>query len=243
MAKGGQVSKLTFMISEIMATGASQQQLEAEVRLCCVIQVKMWPIENKVPCSTSALIDLIKMTRSWRKRAPDRPETKPTIVMSHNGVSRCGIFIGANVCIDQMDMDHEVDVFHAVKMIRLNRPQQLQTKDEYKYLYDLCLHYYMTNPDYRIHEPPEPPVQPYEDDYDEEVEERETTPASSGIISAIAGGLTRSRSSSRKGRTRSVRSRRSPTSTLNNCVVVKQPTMLVNNSNISPPKQKRKQCI
>lgn len=36
------------MISEIMATGASQQQLEAEVRLCCIIQVKMWPIENKV---------------------------------------------------------------------------------------------------------------------------------------------------------------------------------------------------
>jgi hypothetical protein len=38
----------TFMISEIMATGASQQQLEADVRLCCIIQVKMWPVENKV---------------------------------------------------------------------------------------------------------------------------------------------------------------------------------------------------
>uniref|UniRef100_A0A915BWH9 Uncharacterized protein n=1 Tax=Parascaris univalens TaxID=6257 RepID=A0A915BWH9_PARUN len=118
-----QIQKLTFMISEIMATGANQQQLEAEVRICCVIQVRMWPIENKVPLSTSGLIDMIKMARSWRKRAPDRPETKPTIVMSHNGVSRCGIFIAANVCIDQMNMDHEVDVFHAVKMIRINRPQ------------------------------------------------------------------------------------------------------------------------
>lgn len=29
----------TFMISEIMASGANQQQLEAEVRICCVIQV------------------------------------------------------------------------------------------------------------------------------------------------------------------------------------------------------------
>lgn len=70
------------MISEIMATGASQQQLEAEVRVCCVIQVKMWPMENKVPLSTSGLIELVKMVRSWRKRAPDRPEIKPTIVLS-----------------------------------------------------------------------------------------------------------------------------------------------------------------
>ncbi|KAL3102606.1 hypothetical protein niasHT_022893 [Heterodera trifolii] len=148
-----QMNKLTFMISEIMASGASQQQLEAEVRLCCIIQVKMWPIENKVPLSTTALIEVLKMTRSWRKRAPDRPEQRPTIVMSHNGVSRCGIFIAANVCIDQMEMDHEVDVFHAVKLIRLNRPQLIDMKDEYKYLYDLMLHWYMTSPELRQFEP------------------------------------------------------------------------------------------
>ncbi|KAE9548517.1 hypothetical protein FO519_008273 [Halicephalobus sp. NKZ332] len=144
-----QIEKLTFMISEIMATGATQQQLEAEIRVCCILQVRMWPLENKVPLSTSGLIELIKMTRSWRKRAPDRPEIKPTIVMSHNGYSRCGIFIAANVCIDQMDLDNEVDVFHVVKMIRINRPQLIDMKDEYKYLYDLMLHWYMTNPEYR----------------------------------------------------------------------------------------------
>ncbi|VDN05097.1 unnamed protein product [Thelazia callipaeda] len=123
-----------------MAKASNQQQLDAEVR--------MWPIENEVPLSTVGLIDVIKMARSWRKRAPERPETKPTIVMSHNGVNRCGIYIAANVCIDQMDMDHEVDVFHAVKLIRMNRPQ-LVDRDEYKYLYDLMLHWYMTNPEYR----------------------------------------------------------------------------------------------
>uniref|UniRef100_A0A183CPY9 Tyrosine-protein phosphatase domain-containing protein n=1 Tax=Globodera pallida TaxID=36090 RepID=A0A183CPY9_GLOPA len=61
----------------------------------------------------------------------------------------------ANVCIDQMEMDHEVDVFHAVKMIRLNRPQLIDMKDEYKYLYDLMLHWYMTSPELRQFEPPE----------------------------------------------------------------------------------------
>ena len=42
----------------------------------------MWPIENKVPLSTNGLVEVIKMARNWRKRAPDRPETKPTVVMS-----------------------------------------------------------------------------------------------------------------------------------------------------------------
>ncbi|CAI4221076.1 unnamed protein product [Auanema sp. JU1783] len=146
----------TFMISDIMASGSNNQQIDAEVRICCIIQVRMWPIENKVPLSTTGLIDVIKMARSWRKRAPDRPETKPTIVMSHNGVSRVGVYIGANMCIDQMDSDHEVDIFHAVKMMRINRPQLIDMKDEYKYLYDVMLHWYMTNADYRIHDKEEP---------------------------------------------------------------------------------------
>lgn len=146
------VMKRTFMISDIMSSGASNQQIDTEVRICCVIQVRMWPIENKVPLSTTGLMDVIKMARSWRRRAPDRPESKPTIVMSHNGVSRVGVYIGANICIDQMDTDHEVDVFHAVKMMRINRPQLIDMKDEYKYLYDLMLHWYMTNPEYRIHD-------------------------------------------------------------------------------------------
>ena len=30
----------TFMISDIMATGAQNQQIDAEVRICCVIQVR-----------------------------------------------------------------------------------------------------------------------------------------------------------------------------------------------------------
>jgi hypothetical protein len=45
-----------------------------------------------------------------------------------NGVSRVGVFIGVNVCIDQMDIDGEVDVFHAIKQIRMNRPQLIDTK-------------------------------------------------------------------------------------------------------------------
>jgi len=189
----------TFMISEIMATGANQQQMETEVRICCVIQVKMWPLENRVPLSTTSLIELIKMTRSWRKRAPDRPDTKPTIVMSHNGVSRCGIFVAANVCIDQMDMDFEVDVFHAVKMIRINRPQLIDMKDEYKYLYDLMLHWYMTNPEYRKNEPEESKRLDTEiiEDFEDEETEQESTHESTGAFARLQRSFRRASSKTR----------------------------------------------
>uniref|UniRef100_A0A0N4Z7W9 Tyrosine-protein phosphatase domain-containing protein n=1 Tax=Parastrongyloides trichosuri TaxID=131310 RepID=A0A0N4Z7W9_PARTI len=183
-----QMEKLTFMISEIMQSGASQAQLEAEVKICCILSVKMWPIENKVPLSTSSLVDLMRMTRSWKKRAPDRPETKPSIIMSHNGYSRCGIFIAANVCIDQMDMDREVDVFHAVKMIRINRPQLIDIKDEYKYLYDLILHWYMTSPEYRI----------YDNDEEDSVQTSEDRYATSGSISKIEDHSYQEKSSTRE---------------------------------------------
>ncbi|KRZ22653.1 Receptor-type tyrosine-protein phosphatase kappa, partial [Trichinella pseudospiralis] len=103
---------------------------------------------HRVPLSTVGLIDVIKMARCWRKRAPDRPETKPTVVISHNGVSRVGIYVAINLLIDQMDVEQEVDVFHAAKIVRLNRPQLFDHKEEYKYLNDLLIHYYMTSPEY-----------------------------------------------------------------------------------------------
>lgn len=68
------------MLTEIMMSGGGFQ--DVEMKICCLITMKMWPINSRVPLSTSAFIDVIKMARSWRRRAPDRPETKPTVVIS-----------------------------------------------------------------------------------------------------------------------------------------------------------------
>lgn len=69
------------MLTEIMVAGKSMLQ-DAEARVCNIVSVRMWPIQTRVPLSTAGLIDVIKMVRSWRRRAPDRPETKPSIVIS-----------------------------------------------------------------------------------------------------------------------------------------------------------------
>jgi len=131
------------MLTEVMANNKSSSQSE-DFKVCNVISLKMWPIHNRVPTSTSGFIDAIKMVRSWRKRAPDKPETKPSIVLSQyanqflgilsieifssTGYTRCGIFLAANLIIDQMDLDGECDFFHACKVIRLNRPQLIDNK-------------------------------------------------------------------------------------------------------------------
>uniref|UniRef100_A0A915JQ48 Uncharacterized protein n=1 Tax=Romanomermis culicivorax TaxID=13658 RepID=A0A915JQ48_ROMCU len=121
------VWKKTFSLSDAQVTSKANQ-CDFDFKVCNVISAKMWPVHNKVPQSTSGFIDVIKMVRSWRKRAPDKPELKPTVVLSHTGVTRCGIFVAANIVIDQMDMDQECDLFHACKLIKLNRPQLIDNK-------------------------------------------------------------------------------------------------------------------
>lgn len=64
-----------------------------------------------------------------------------TFSLFSNGVNRCGIYIAANVCIDQMDMDHEVDVFHAVKLIRMNRPQLVDRVRSQLLIMQSCSYY------------------------------------------------------------------------------------------------------
>ncbi|OUC47038.1 hypothetical protein D917_07233 [Trichinella nativa] len=109
---------------------------EVDARICNVISVRIWPIQHRVPLSTVGLIDVIKMARCWQ------------CFINSNGVSRVGIYVAINLLIDQMDVEQEVDVFHAAKIVRLNRPQLFDHKEEYKYLNDLLIHYYMTSPEY-----------------------------------------------------------------------------------------------
>ncbi|KHJ47866.1 Protein-tyrosine phosphatase [Trichuris suis] len=142
-----QLDSLASILSELMVNSKGSIH-EVDARICNVISVRIWPAQHRVPLSTSGLIDVIKMARLWRKRAPDRPDTKPTVVISHNGVSRCGIFVAINILIDQIDVEQRVDVFHAAKIVRLNRPQLFDHREEYKYLNDLLIHYYMTSPEY-----------------------------------------------------------------------------------------------
>lgn len=47
------------------------------------------------------------------------------------------------MAIEQVVQHGEIDVFHAVKTVRRHRPLLVENMTEYKYCYDLVLHYVM----------------------------------------------------------------------------------------------------
>ena len=97
----------------------------------------------------------MNMVERWRQRT----DYGPVVVVSQDGIGRCGVYCAANACIEQVIQHGEVDVFQAVKTVRRHRPQLVQNlvryfsqcevkpglicffQTEYKYCYDLVLHY------------------------------------------------------------------------------------------------------
>lgn len=102
-----------------------------------IFQITCWPDSHRVPSSTNALVELMNMVERWRQRST----YGPVCVISNNGKSRAGVYCAANVSIEQVVQHEEVDVFHAVRTVRRHRPTLVENVTEYKYCYDLLLHY------------------------------------------------------------------------------------------------------
>jgi len=125
------INKKIVSLTELMAG------LKAPSKTCQLFQLMCWPQGYKVPTSTNALVELMNMVERWRQRT----DYGPVVVVSQDGISRCGVYCAANACIEQVIQHGEVDVFQAVKTVRRHRPQLVENLTEYKYCYDLVLHY------------------------------------------------------------------------------------------------------
>ncbi|RXG67266.1 Receptor-type tyrosine-protein phosphatase U, partial [Armadillidium vulgare] len=123
--------KSIVSLTELMAG------IKAEPKTCQLFQLLCWPQGHKVPTSTNALVELMNMVERWRQRMGHGP----VLVLSQDGMSRTGVYCGANACIEQVIQHGEVDVFQAIKTVRLHRPQMVNNITEYKYCYDVVLHY------------------------------------------------------------------------------------------------------
>ncbi|XP_023215946.1 receptor-type tyrosine-protein phosphatase mu-like isoform X2 [Centruroides sculpturatus] len=125
------ILKKIVSLTELMAG------VKAEPRTTQLFQLTCWPVGHKVPTSTNALVELMNMVERWRQRT----EYGPVVVLSANGRSRVGVYCAANVATEQVVQHREVDIFQAVKTVRRHRPQLVENMTEYKYCYDLVLHY------------------------------------------------------------------------------------------------------
>lgn len=125
------INKKIVSLTEVIAG------VKSEIKTTQVFQITCWPQGHRVPTSTNALVELMNMVERWRQRTA----YGPVCVVSLNGKSRAGVYCAANVAIEQVVQHGEVDVFHAVKTVRRHRPQLIENMTEYKYCYDLILHY------------------------------------------------------------------------------------------------------
>ncbi|XP_054714942.1 receptor-type tyrosine-protein phosphatase kappa-like [Uloborus diversus] len=125
------INKRVVSLTELMAG------VKAEPKTTQLFQITCWPAGHKVPTSTNALVELMNMVERWRQRST----YGPVVVLSANGRSRVGVYCAACVSIEQVIQHGEVDVFQAVKTVRRHRPQLVENMTEYKYCYDLVLHY------------------------------------------------------------------------------------------------------
>lgn len=125
------ISKKIVSLTELMSG------VKPESKTTQLFQFTCWPAGHKVPTSTNALVELMNMVERWRQRT----EYGPVIIMSANGKSRVGVYCAANVATEQVAQHGEVDVFQAAKTVRQHRPQLLENMMEYKYCYDVVLHY------------------------------------------------------------------------------------------------------
>ncbi|XP_055381732.1 receptor-type tyrosine-protein phosphatase kappa [Condylostylus longicornis] len=125
------INKKIISLTEMMAG------VKAPTKTVQLFQLTCWPMGHKVPTSTNSLVFLMNMVELWRQKT----DYGPICVVSPNGRSRAGVYCAANACIEQVIQHGEVDVFQAVKTVRRHRPQLVENMAEYKYCYDLVLHY------------------------------------------------------------------------------------------------------
>lgn len=155
------INKKIVSLTELMAG------VKAPPKTVQLFQLTCWPMGQAVPTSTNSLVELMNMVERWRQRT----DYGPVAVVSPDGRSRCGVYCAANACIEQVIQHGEVDIFQAVKTVRRHRPQLvgnmvkkfknlsyninyhsycwkkkktvyiLSLQTEYKYCYDLVLHY------------------------------------------------------------------------------------------------------
>ncbi|CAH1773965.1 unnamed protein product [Owenia fusiformis] len=99
---------------------------------CRMFHLHCWPNGHKIPTSNLAMIELFNMVNQWQM---DTNESGPILVVSKNGVNRCGVFCALNIACDKLNTEGEIDIFKAVKCVKMNRPQLVDSMMEYIYCY------------------------------------------------------------------------------------------------------------
>jgi protein tyrosine phosphatase len=86
------------------------------------------------------LINLIKRAREHQSLNPN----SPVVVHCSAGVGRTGAFIVIDYSLEKLKHDKNIDIFNLIKELRAQRPNMVQTVDQYVFCHDAVLEYVLS---------------------------------------------------------------------------------------------------
>uniref|UniRef100_A0A674PMN3 Receptor-type tyrosine-protein phosphatase kappa n=1 Tax=Takifugu rubripes TaxID=31033 RepID=A0A674PMN3_TAKRU len=98
-----------------------------------------WPMYRDTPISKRSFLKLIRQVDKWQEEY-DGGEGR-TVVHCLNGGGRSGTFCAISIVCEMLQHQRSVDVFHAVKTLRNNKPNMVDLLDQYKFCYEVALEY------------------------------------------------------------------------------------------------------
>ncbi|XP_069074925.1 receptor-type tyrosine-protein phosphatase mu isoform X14 [Pleurodeles waltl] len=98
-----------------------------------------WPMYRDTPVSKRSFLKLVQQVDKWQEEY-NGGEGR-TVVHCLNGGGRSGTFCAISIVCEMLRHQRAVDVFHAVKTLRNNKPNMVDLLDQYKFCYEVALEY------------------------------------------------------------------------------------------------------
>ncbi|XP_013398159.1 receptor-type tyrosine-protein phosphatase epsilon-like [Lingula anatina] len=115
----------------------SSKRHSAPPRTVCQFQFHEWGTSEPVPPSPRAFLELFDAVQQWQQKSGNTSIT----VHCMNGAHQSGLFCAVARILDKLKVEQEVDVFHTVKAVRQNRPQLIDSKEQYYFCYEVVEEY------------------------------------------------------------------------------------------------------
>ncbi|XP_013415624.1 receptor-type tyrosine-protein phosphatase epsilon [Lingula anatina] len=119
----------SFAIKEL--TLKNRNRTKEQPRKIRQFQLQGWNTSEPTPSSTEALLELLDEVQHWQQQSGNTAIT----VHCMNGAHQSGVFCALARILEKMKVEQQVDVFHTVKAVRINRPQFVDSLEQYRFCY------------------------------------------------------------------------------------------------------------
>ncbi|XP_071800431.1 receptor-type tyrosine-protein phosphatase T-like [Asterias amurensis] len=109
---------------------------DQESRLICHLQLLNWPVGG-VPSSPRSIVELVTAVKEWQLEHKD----DRIIIQCIDGEGASGTFCALLNVIERLNIDNVVDVFQAVKKLRVSRHRLVQSQEQYELIYKVLQTY------------------------------------------------------------------------------------------------------